>query len=119
MGEDLPRGRRCPPARELVFVFADPRVEERRVRDVDELRPESARCCDDELRADPVAGVRFFRDELGEGTRDRWASPFFFPGRTTDFCASSYALASAAVSNDLRLRTPLRSLQSARYFVPF
>jgi hypothetical protein len=69
-------------------------------------------------RAMTATAFRALPSEEGEGLPDSRPPRRAF-GRAISFCASSYACAVSGSSNDLRLRLPLRSYQSAKYLFPF
>jgi hypothetical protein len=88
------------------------------VRRAEIAGPDTAKEFDEEFRR--PAGRPGFVDleKWGESLRDRRPAPDPF-GWAMLFCESSKACAASAVANDLRLRLPLRSYQSARYLFPF
>ncbi len=118
VAEDALCRTRAPVLREVVFVSSEPRIDEGDVRRAEFRGPELTVDADNRVR--DLRGVAFaaVAVEGREGRCDCWPARRCF-GRAMASCASSKACASSGVWNDLRLRTPLRSYQSARYRFPF
>lgn len=112
VAEDLPRGDGAAALRERAFCVEAPFVDLGDLRRAEFARFEAGRDGDEELCCS-VPGAFFAEsEERREGFEQ--LRPPRTGGRAWPFWASSNDWASSGVVNDLRLRTPLRSLQSAR-----